>query len=145
MRVIVVGASGTIGRAVAEALDGEHEVLRASRSSGDLRVDLASADSIRRMYDAAGEVDAVVCCAGSARFKPLRELSDDDFAFSLGNKLMGQVNLVRLGVGRVRASFTLTSGVLGQEPMPGSAAISVVNASPARRRWSFRPASGSTS
>ena len=128
MRVIVVGASGTIGQAVAEALAGEHEVLRASRSSGELRVDIASPESIRRMYDAAGEVDAVVGCAGSARFKPLAQLEDDDFAFSLGNKLMGQVNLVRLGIGRVRGSFTLTSGVLSQEPMPGSAAISVVNA-----------------
>src|SRR5262249_54450941 len=57
------------------------------------------------------------------------KLTDDDFAFSLGNKLMGQVNLVRHGFASVRdgGSFTLTSGVLAQKPMPGSGAISLVN------------------
>lgn len=131
MRIIVVGATGTIGSAVAEALSrGGHEVVRAARNPGDVQVDIASPDSIRRMYEQTGEVDAVVSCAGSAIFRPLDELSDDDFQFSFSNKLMGQVNLVRLGMGHVRpgGSFTLTSGVLSFEPMPGSAAISLVNA-----------------
>jgi len=77
-----------------------------------------------------GRVDAVVSAAGDARFKPLAQLTDDDFAFSLDNKLMGQVNLVRYGIDSVNdgGSFTLTSGVLAQQPMPGSAAISLVNA-----------------
>ena len=72
----------------------------------------------------------MVCAAGQARFAPLVELSDDDFQFSLANKLMGQVNLVRFGFDAVRdgGSFTLTSGVLARAPMPGSAAISLVNA-----------------
>lgn len=130
MRVIVVGATGTIGRAVADALDARHEVLRVSHSTGDLRVDIASPDSIRRLFQQTGPVDAVVSCAGSGAFRPLEQLTDDDFAFSLRNKLMGQVNLVRLGLEHVKdgGSFTLTSGVLAQSPMPGSAAISLVNA-----------------
>jgi NAD(P)-dependent dehydrogenase (short-subunit alcohol dehydrogenase family) len=129
MRVIVVGATGTIGSAVVEAL-GRHEVIRVGSSSGDLRADISRPESIRELFAKTGPVDAVVSCAGSARFRPLEELSDDDFAFSLANKLMGQVNLVRLGMEHVRdgGSFTLTSGVLSQVPIPGSAAISVVNA-----------------
>ncbi|WP_420125158.1 short chain dehydrogenase [Longimicrobium sp.] len=129
MRVLVIGGSGTIGEAVVQALHG-HEVLSAGRSSGDLRVDITDADSIRRMFAQAGRVDAVVSCAGGGAWKPLDQLSDDDFEMSLHYKLMGQVNLVRYGVEQVAdgGSITLTSGVLSQEPTPGSAAISLINA-----------------
>src|SRR4029453_19205469 len=84
------------------------------------------------MYEAAGPVDAVVSAAGQAKFAPFAFLTDADFELSLRNKLMGQVNLVRLGLARnaVRdgGSFTLTSGVLARAPIPGSAASSLVNA-----------------
>ena len=130
MRILVIGATGTIGRAIVDALAARHEVIPASQRSTPLTVDLAQPDSIRALYRAVGPVDAVVCAAGQARFAPLVELSDDDFQFSLANKLMGQVNLVRFGFEAVRdgGSFTLTSGVLAWAPMPGSAAISLVNA-----------------
>jgi NAD(P)-dependent dehydrogenase (short-subunit alcohol dehydrogenase family) len=128
MRVLVVGATGTIGRAVVSALEKDHEVVRVSRTS-PIGVDIAEPESIRRMYQTVGTVDAVVSAAGEARFGPL-QLTDEDFQLSLGNKLMGQVNLVRFGLDSVRdgGSFTLTSGILARSPMPGSGAISLVNA-----------------
>lgn len=130
MRIFVIGATGTIGHAVVDALAPRHEIVRASRSSTPITVDLARPDSIRAMYQAAGPVDAVVSTAGLAKFAPLAALSDEDFALSLNNKLMGQVNLVRFGLDQVRdhGVFVLTSGVLARAPMPGSAAISLVNA-----------------
>ena len=130
MRILVIGATGTIGRAVVDALSGRHDIVPASHSSTPLTVDLAEPDSIRALYEAAGLVDAVVSAAGLARFSPLAGLSDEDFEFSLANKLMGQVNLVRSGFFQIRdgGSFTLTSGVLARSPMVGSAAISLVNA-----------------
>ena len=130
MRVVVIGATGTIGREVAEALRHDHDVVTASRTAGDLRVDISEPASIEAMFAGAAPFDAVVCTAGSARFGPLTELTDDDYLFSLKNKLMGQVNLVRIGRRFIAAngSFTLTSGVLAREPMPGSSAISLVNA-----------------
>jgi NAD(P)-dependent dehydrogenase (short-subunit alcohol dehydrogenase family) len=130
MRVIVLGATGTIGRAVATALErNHHDVLPVSRRS-ETRVDISDPESIRAMYQAVGQVDALICVAGEARFGPLQELTDADFQFSLSNKLMGQVNLVRFGWGAMRdgGSFTLTSGVLARSPMPESSAISLVNA-----------------
>ncbi len=130
MRVLVIGATGTIGAAVADALAVRHEVLRASHSRSELKVDLADAESIRRLFTKTGRVDAVVSVAGQAAFAPLLRLSDADFALCLTNKLMGQVNVVRLGVESVvdGGSFTLTAGILSRQPMPGGAAISIVNA-----------------
>lgn len=130
MRILVVGASGTIGRAVVAALSTHHEVVEASHRSTPLTVDISLPASIRAMYNAVRMVDAVVSAAGQAKFAPLTGLSDEDFAFSIGNKLMGQVNLVRHGLEHVRDGgvFVLTSGVLAHAPMPGSAAISLVNA-----------------
>jgi len=130
MKILVIGATGTIGSAVALALEGRHEVLRASYVRSALTVDLADAESIRRLYAKVGRVDAVVSAAGQATFRPLFELSDADFALGLTNKLMGQVNLVRAGVDVVAdgGSFTITTGILSRQPMPGGAAISLVNA-----------------
>lgn len=130
MRVIVIGAAGTIGKAVVEALAERHEIVRAGRRSGDHQVDIASRESIERFFSEAGPFDALVSAAGDARFGPLDSLTDEDFSFSLSNKLMGQVNLVRAGLRHVRdnGSFTLTSGLLARYPAPGSAAITLVNA-----------------
>ena len=130
MRILVVGATGTIGRAVVAALSAANEIVPASRQSTPITVDLANPDSIREMYRSTGKLDAVVCAAGLAKFAPLAQLSDADFRFCLDNKLMGQVSLVRFGFEHVgdRGSFTLTTGILARSPMPGSAAISLVNA-----------------
>jgi NAD(P)-dependent dehydrogenase (short-subunit alcohol dehydrogenase family) len=129
MKVVVVGATGTIGKAVAEALEGKHEVVRVSRR-GAVQADLEDAASIAKLFGTVKDVDAVVCCAGSAVFKPLAELTDADFQVGIRSKLMGQVNLARAALRHLRdgGSVTLTSGVLAREPQPGSAAISLVNA-----------------
>lgn len=130
MKILLIGASGTIGQAVENALSARHQVVRVGRTKGEFQVDIASADSIKRLFERAAPFDAVVCAAGAARFAALEKLKDEDFAFSVTNKLMGQVNIVRYGMDRIndRGSFTLTSGVLAGEPMPGSATISLVNA-----------------
>lgn len=130
MRVIVIGATGTIGGPVADALSPRHEVVRVGNRSGELTVDIARKESIEALFQAAGPFDAVVCCAGNGAWGPLAELTDEQFQYGLNHKLMGQVNVVRVGLKHVRgaASFTLTSGVLAREPMQGSAVVSPVNA-----------------
>jgi NAD(P)-dependent dehydrogenase (short-subunit alcohol dehydrogenase family) len=131
MTVILIGATGTIGAAVHDALSTNHNVVGVGRSSGDLHADLSNPDSLQSLYDEVDDFDAVVCAAGNAAFNPLSELSDEDFDLSLSSKLMGQVNLVRHGLPHISTdanpSFTLVSGVLSEEPIPGSAAISMVN------------------
>jgi len=130
MKIVIIGATGTIGKAVAAALGADHEIVAVSRSAGDHRADIADKASLEKAFAAIGKVDAIVSAAGGAVFKPLAALTDADFEKCLHDKLMGQVNVVRVGAPYVRAggSITITSGVLAQEPMPGAAAISLVNA-----------------
>ena len=130
MKIIVVGATGTIGAAAAKALAAnKHEVVAASRN-GAVKVNLDDPASIRALFDTVRNVDAVVSRAGNAVFKPFAALTDADYELGLRSKLMGQVALARAAKDRLRdgGSITVTTGVLATQPMPGSAAISLVNA-----------------
>ncbi len=130
MKVVVIGGNGTIGSAVAKALGANgHQVLTASRGS-ELKVDLQDQASIEALFASVPNVNAVVSCAGDGLFKPLTDLTDADFELCLRSKLMGQVNLVRAAAKHLldRGSVTVTTGTLAMHPMPGSAAISLVNA-----------------
>jgi NAD(P)-dependent dehydrogenase (short-subunit alcohol dehydrogenase family) len=130
MRVIVIGATGTIGRSVVEALTPRHQVVPVSYRRCQIRVDLGDPSSIAEMYRTTGQVDAVISMGTAARSAPLAELTDEDFALSLRTKLMGQVNVVRLGFAWVTdgGSFTLTSGALALCPRVGGVLKSLVNA-----------------
>lgn len=129
MKIIVIGATGTIGKEIVHALESGHEVIEVSRK-GPVQADIRDAASIRAMYQKVGKVDGVISAAGSGAWKPLEQLTDDDFAESLGYKLMGQANVIRYGFDSVNdgGSIIVTSGVLARHPMPGGAAISLVNA-----------------
>jgi NAD(P)-dependent dehydrogenase (short-subunit alcohol dehydrogenase family) len=128
MKILIVGASGLLGSAATAALRERHDVIEASRSGG-VRVDLVESDSIRRMYEEVGTVDAVISCTGSVPFKPLAELTDKDFRSGIDDKVLGQVNLVQIGTSYVTdgGSFTLTSGVLAREPILTGVAASLAN------------------
>ncbi len=126
-KILVIGAAGLIGAEVVKAL-GESECIPASRNSGE-RVDISDPKSLAALFDRVGMVDGIVCTGGAARFKPWDQLTDEDWTFSLANKLLGQVNVVRYGLKTVRpgGAITLTSGTASQDPSPGSAIITTVN------------------
>lgn len=129
MKILIVGASGTIGKAVFDNLKEQHEVLTANFNSGDVQVDLSSKESIQAMFNQTGPVDAVISVAGLAQFGALAEQKDDDYHLALNNKLMGQVNLLRYGRSFINSggSVTLTSGILSRQPLPGSASVAMAN------------------
>lgn len=130
MRILLVGANGTIGKAVAAELSGRHEIVTAGRSSGDLRVDIADPASVREMFASVGKVVAVACAAGNVHFGPLAKMTAKEFDVGLRDKLMGQVNLVLEGRESVEpgGSFTLVSGVLSHDPIRYGVSASLVNA-----------------
>lgn len=129
MKILLIGASGTLGSAVAEELTPRHEVVRIGRSSGDEQVDISDSASIRKLFERVGSFDALVCAAGSVTFAALAEMDASHFALGLQDKLMGQVNLLLIGreFASDGASFTLTSGVLSHEPIRSGASASLVN------------------
>jgi NAD(P)-dependent dehydrogenase (short-subunit alcohol dehydrogenase family) len=129
MRILIIGATGTIGAAVVAAFQGRHELVLASRQKAHEQVDISDPESIRALYKRSGKFDAVVVAAGQAAFRPLAQLTDEDFALSIRSKLMGQVNVVRFGFDSVHdgGSFTITSGTLANEPMMSGTAASLVN------------------
>ncbi len=129
MKTLLIGGHGTIGRAVADHLADRHELIIAGRSAGDVLVDIADVASIRKMYEAIPDIDAVICAAGTARWDRFDTLEEEDFYIGLRSKLMGQVNLVRLGMGVINdgGSFTLTTGILGERPVPMTTSAALVN------------------
>jgi NAD(P)-dependent dehydrogenase (short-subunit alcohol dehydrogenase family) len=129
MRILIVGASGTIGKAIAAELQSRHQIVTAGRSSGDLRVDISNPQSVRELFEKAGELDAVACAAGNVKFGPLESMTAQEYDVGLRDKLMGQVNLVLAGRDAVKkgGSFTLISGILAQDPIRFGSSASMVN------------------
>src|SRR5258708_8058127 len=130
MKIILIGANGTIGELVQTAMAGAgHDIVKVGRKSGDFQVDIESRESIRQLYQAIGSFDAVAVAAGEVVFAPLSQLTAENWQFSLGSKLMGQISLVQgaIPVINERGSFTLVSGVLNDEPIFASAAAAAVS------------------
>ena len=129
MKILIVGASGTLGQAVAAELGQRHEIIRAGRGSGDVQVDLRDAASVTAMYDVVGDLDAVVCAAGKVPFAPLAELGEAKYLEGLNDKLLGQVRLVQAGMHKLRdrGSFTLITGILTEQPILSGACASMAN------------------
>ena len=135
LRILLIGASGVLGRAVAAELGARHDILTAGSKSGDIRIDIADPQSIEAGLAAAGPLDAVACAAGAVNFAPLSAIQAapiDRSSYGLGliNKLMGQVNLALAARDRLRdgGSITLIAGVLSEAPIAAGSSASMVNA-----------------
>ncbi|MEM7367922.1 MAG: short chain dehydrogenase [Bacteroidota bacterium] len=128
MKIILVGASGVIGKRVADELGKRHEIIAVSRNS-EPTVDITSSDSIENMYQQLGAFDAMICCAGSAYFGSFEDMTEEDFYTGIRSKMMGQINLVMIGRKYINpgGSFTLTSGILADEAVKNATGLSVVN------------------
>jgi NAD(P)-dependent dehydrogenase (short-subunit alcohol dehydrogenase family) len=130
MKIVLIGANGTIGELVQKALAGAgHDIVKVGRKSGDFQVEIEHRESVRKLYQAVGSFDAVAIAAGEIAFAPLLELTTEKWQFSLGSKLMGQINLVQEAIPFIKekGSFTLISGVLNDEPILAGVAASAVS------------------
>jgi len=129
MRILVVGGKGTIGSKVSAHFQSNNEVIIAGRSNGDIRVDISDSSSIKSMFEDAGKFDAIICIAGNSKWASLSELSEEDYYIGLKSKLMGQVNLVRIGQHYLnpKGSITLTTGILAEDPVMKTSSAAMVN------------------
>lgn len=129
MKVIIIGASGTIGKKITAKLEKDHEIIRVGSKSGDIQANISSPESIENLFRQTGEFDTLINAAGYGHFGPLVSMTDADFRKGIDHKLMGQINLVLIGQHYIRpkGSFTLTTGILSEEPVPMGANLSAVN------------------
>ena len=129
MKIIVIGATGTLGKAIVAELSARHEIVQAGKTSGHFQADIADIGQVCALLDTVGPVDAVVSAAGHVHFGPLAEMTPEKFAIGLRDKLMGQINLVLAAQERLApgGSITLTSGVLSHAPVRGAANAATVN------------------
>jgi NAD(P)-dependent dehydrogenase (short-subunit alcohol dehydrogenase family) len=129
MKIIVVGGTGKIGQAVVKELSERHTIIVAGHQHGDVKLDITDLSSIEKMYKSIGEFDAVVSTTGKVYFGEFTAMKASDYAIGLNDKLMGQVNLVLLGHKFINegGSFTLTSGILNNDPIRFGSSASMVN------------------
>ena len=130
MKILIVGASGTMGSAVANEFKGRNEIVTAGRKSGDVTVDTTDLGSIRAMFEKVGPIDAVVSTAGNVHFGPLLQMTPEQLQLGLADKLMGQVRLALEATKHLNpgGSVTLTAGTLSKDPIRFGASASLVNA-----------------
>lgn len=129
MKVVVIGATGTIGNAVVQELSQRHEIITVGKNSGDLQCDITDEKSIRTLFKTVGEFDALVSTVGNVHFGAFETMTNDLYQIGLQDKLMGQVNLVLIGREYIKdkGSFTLTSGILAHDPILSGTSASMVN------------------
>jgi len=129
MKILIIGGNGTIGRKVSSHLNEKHEVLIAGRTRGDYKVDLTDINSIRSLLASIPSLDSIICIAGEAKWDDFKDLSEEDYYIGIRSKLMGQVNLVRIGQDYLKSkgSITLSTGILADDPVIKTTSAAMVN------------------
>jgi NAD(P)-dependent dehydrogenase (short-subunit alcohol dehydrogenase family) len=130
MRIVIVGATGTMGSYLSNAFEKEHEVVRVGRVGENIQVDITLPESIEAMYKKLGAFDALICTAGPTFVGPWKNLTDVSFRKGVEGKMMGQINLVLIGQHYInsRGSFTLITGAVSHDPQRNFANASAANA-----------------
>jgi NAD(P)-dependent dehydrogenase (short-subunit alcohol dehydrogenase family) len=128
-KIVVIGATGTLGQAVAAELKARHEVIEVGATRGAHQVDSTDPASIEQLFKKIGKVDGIVTTTGKVHFGPLTEMTVEQFWVGLRDKLMGQINVVLTTQQYVNdgGSFTLTGGILADEPIRLGVSATTVN------------------
>lgn len=129
MKMLIIGGDGTVGKKVTEYFKSKHEVLIGGRSKGDVTIDISKSESIETALKKIGKLDAIVCIAGEAKWDKFDNLSEEDYYIGLRSKLMGQVNVVRIGRKflSTKGSITLSTGILADDPVEKTTSAAMVN------------------
>lgn len=129
MKILIIGGNGTIGKKVNAYFSKKHETVIVGRRDGHVVADIADSTAIKTMFEKVGKIDSIICAAGEAKWAPFNDLSEEDYYIGIKSKLMGQVNLTRLGKDYLNpnGSITLTTGILADDPVTLTASAAMVN------------------
>jgi len=129
MKILVVGGTGIIGTAITSLLKEEHDVITVGRSNGDYQVDIGDRSSVKKLLEDVGQVDGIISTCGIAGFGPFQSQTDEDVEIAINTKLMGQMDLIRLGVHAVKENgfILVTTGAASYDYLPGASLITMAN------------------
>ncbi len=129
MKILIIGGYGTIGKKVTEYFKSKYEVLIGGRTNSDIQIDISKSQSIENAFSEIGKLDAIICIAGEAKWDKFENLTEEDYYIGLRSKLMGQVNLVRIGRKYLnsKGSITLSTGILADDPVEKTTSAAMVN------------------
>jgi len=129
MKILLIGAHGTIGKILKPAFAKNHEIISAGRNSGDFRIDLSDINSIKKIFKEIKNIDACICVAGDCFTGDLLSLDEEKLNIGIKNKLVGQINLALIGQKYLNnnGSFTLTSGKMADKPVKNNICKAIVN------------------
>ena len=129
MKIIIVGASGTMGKHLSSAFEKEHEIINVGSKTGDIQVDITSPEEIENFFRQVGPFDALISTAGPTFVGPWKKMTDKEFRKGVEGKMMGQINLVLIGQHYInpKGSFTLITGALTHDPQLNFANASAAN------------------
>ena len=129
MKIIIVGATGTMGTYLSSAFEKENEIIRVASEGGDFQVDITSPEAIEKFFQTVGPFDALISTAGPTFVGPWKKLNDETFRKGVEGKMMGQINLVLIGQNYInpKGSFSLITGALTEDPQINFANASAAN------------------
>ncbi|AXO79491.1 short chain dehydrogenase [Olleya aquimaris] len=129
MKILIIGGNGTIGKTVVSHFKTSHDIIIAGRTNADVTVNIEDSKSIQSMFEKTGPLDAIICIAGEAKWDNFNALTEDDYYIGIKSKLMGQVNLVRIGQHFLnnKGSITLSTGILADDPVIKTTSAAMVN------------------
>ena len=132
-KVLIIGATGTIGSAISAEIEGDYEIIQASRSC-DEAVDISDHASVEQLFNRIksthSQVDGIIVVAGGGMVSKIDDMDLDAFLPTLAAKLRGQVAVVKYGRRIVRSggAIILTGGTLANTPMHDMSHLSIINA-----------------
>lgn len=129
MKIVIIGANGTIGKNVVTALGNEHQIIKVGRNSGDFHADITDTKSLKTLFEKIGKFDALVNASGDVAFAPFKDLNQDHWETGTRSKFLGQVNLVTIGKDYINdgGSFTLVSGILSTDYIAYGTSATAIN------------------
>jgi 3-oxoacyl-[acyl-carrier protein] reductase len=129
-KIIIIGGSKGIGKAITESLLNEHKVINISRTSPDFQhsnLSHFSCDVLTDELPQIEEADGLIYCPGSINLKPFNRLSIDDFKTDFEINVIGAVKCIQTYTKALStsdsASIVLFSTVATKLGMPFHASI----------------------